>query len=88
MVNAQRLSTKEPYSIVDKVQLIDLEDACYMPEGPIVTRKLTGHDDWRSPEAYLRSRVNTSADMFSFGIVVSKSPFVLLIRIHSIDTLF
>jgi hypothetical protein len=56
---------------VEQVQIADLENAAYLPKGRCVKGMLAGNDNWRSPEAHFKARLNKPADMFSFGIVVS-----------------
>ncbi|KAL3469051.1 putative calcium/calmodulin dependent protein kinase [Aspergillus californicus] len=56
-------------SVVERVQLIDLENAAYLPEGRCIKGMLAGNDNWRSSEAHLKGELNKPADIFSFGIV-------------------
>ncbi|MCJ1399539.1 hypothetical protein MMC11_002741 [Xylographa trunciseda] len=55
--------------MVEQVQIIDLENAAYQPQGRSIKGMLAGNDDWRSPEAHLKGKLNKPTDMFSFGIV-------------------
>ncbi|EAQ83142.1 predicted protein [Chaetomium globosum CBS 148.51] len=51
------------------VQITDLEDAVVLPPGsPGLTKRLSGNQFWRSPEAWARGVQNTPSDIFSFGI--------------------
>lgn len=59
--------------VVEKVQLTDLENAAYLPEGKCVKGMLAGNDDWRSPEAHFKGRLSKPSDVYSFGLVVSIS---------------
>lgn len=57
-------------TIVEQVQLTDLENAAYLPKGRCIKGMLAGNDNWRSPEAHFKAELNTPTDIFSFGIVV------------------
>ncbi|PKY01354.1 putative calcium/calmodulin dependent protein kinase [Aspergillus campestris IBT 28561] len=54
---------------VERVQLIDLENAAYLPKGRCIKGMLAGNDNWRSPEAHFKGELNKPTDIFSFGIV-------------------
>ncbi|KAL4738847.1 kinase-like domain-containing protein [Aspergillus similis] len=56
-------------TMIEKVQLIDLENAAYLPGGRCIKGMPAGNDNWRSPEAHLKGELNKPTDMFSFGIV-------------------
>ncbi|KAJ0420974.1 kinase-like domain-containing protein [Aspergillus carlsbadensis] len=56
-------------SVVERVQLIDLENAAHLPDGRCVKGMLAGNANWRSPEAHLKGELNKPTDIFSFGIV-------------------
>jgi hypothetical protein len=58
-------------TMVERVQLIDLENAAYLPDGRCIKGMLAGNANWRSPEAHLKGELNKPADIFSFGVVVS-----------------
>lgn len=60
-------------TIVDQVQIIDLENAAHLPHGRCIKGMLAGNDNWRSPEAHFKGELNKPADIFSFGIVVCVS---------------
>lgn len=60
-------------SIVEHVQIIDLENAAYLPKGRCIKGMLAGNDNWRSPEAHFKGELNKPTDIFSFGIVVCVS---------------
>lgn len=60
-------------TIVEQVQIIDLENAAYLPKGRCIKGMLAGNDNWRSPEAHFKGELNKPTDIFSFGIVVSAS---------------
>lgn len=53
------------------VQLADFEDAAYVPPGSAIMGSQVGNQLWRSPEAHAQGPVDSSSDIFSFGIVVS-----------------
>ncbi|KAF1842332.1 kinase-like protein [Cucurbitaria berberidis CBS 394.84] len=55
--------------IVEKVQLTDLDNAAYLPNSRYIKGMLAGNENWRSPEAFFKSKISKPADMFSFGIV-------------------
>jgi hypothetical protein len=57
--------------VLDKVQLSDLDNAAYLPNGRYIKGMMAGNENWRSPEAFFKSKLSKPADMFSFGIVVS-----------------
>jgi serine/threonine protein kinase len=57
--------------LVERVQLIDLENAAHLPDGRCIKGMLAGNANWRSPEAHLKGELNKPADIFSFGTVVS-----------------
>lgn len=57
--------------VLDKVQLTDLDNAAHLPNGRYIKGMLIGNENWRSPEAFFKSKISKPADMFSFGIVVS-----------------
>ncbi|MCJ1266416.1 hypothetical protein MMC22_006301 [Lobaria immixta] len=54
---------------IGQVQLTDIEDAAHVPPGHSIRNRQVGNWMWRSPEAHTQGRVNSSSDMFSFGIV-------------------
>ncbi|PYI08452.1 putative calcium/calmodulin dependent protein kinase [Aspergillus sclerotiicarbonarius CBS 121057] len=56
-------------TIIEKVQIIDLENAACLPKPKCVKGMLAGNDNWRSPEAHFRGRLNKPTDIFSFGVV-------------------
>lgn len=56
---------------VEQVQIIDLENAAYLPKGRCIKGMLAGNDNWRSPEAHFKGELNKPTDVFSFGVVVS-----------------
>ncbi|KAJ8113983.1 hypothetical protein OPT61_g4029 [Boeremia exigua] len=55
--------------VVGKVQLTDLDNAAYLPNGRYIKGMVAGNENWRSPEAFFRGKLSKPADMFSFGIV-------------------
>ncbi|OJD14002.1 serine/threonine protein kinase [Emergomyces pasteurianus Ep9510] len=42
-------------TIVKKVQIIDLENAAYLPKGRCIKGMLAGNDSWRSPEGHFKA---------------------------------
>jgi len=58
-------------TIVEQVQITDLENAAYLPKGRCIKGMLAGNDNWRSPEAHFKGEFNKPSDIFSFGVVVS-----------------
>ena len=56
---------------VEQVQVADIEDAAYVPQGCVIKGRQVGNWMWRSPEAHASTEVHTPSDMFSFGLVVS-----------------
>lgn len=57
--------------VINTVRLTDLDNAAYLPNGRYIQGMLAGNANWRSPEAFLKSKLNKPTDMFSFGVVVS-----------------
>lgn len=57
-------------TIVEQVQIIDLENAAHLPKGRCIKGMLAGNDNWRSPEAHFKGKLNKPTDVFSFGAVV------------------
>lgn len=57
-------------TIINNVQISDLEDAVLVPPGKWLRGPLCGNAIWRSPESWCRSRQNQASDVFSFAIVV------------------
>ncbi|RFU28457.1 hypothetical protein B7463_g7894, partial [Scytalidium lignicola] len=55
--------------IVEQVQIIDLENAAYLPKGRCIKGMLAGNDNWCSPEAHFKGELNKPTDIFSFGTV-------------------
>ena len=60
---------------IERVQIIDFENAAYLPKGRRLKGMLVGNENWRSPESHLRGELNKPTDMFSFGAVVVVSHF-------------
>ncbi|KAI1997338.1 hypothetical protein LOZ53_000698 [Ophidiomyces ophidiicola] len=56
-------------TIVEKVQIIDLENAAYLPKGRCIKGMLAGNDSWRSPEGHFKGELNKPSDIFSFAAV-------------------
>ncbi|KAF9890347.1 hypothetical protein FE257_006013 [Aspergillus nanangensis] len=72
MVNCQ---SGDAETIVEDTQLIDLENAAYLPKGRCIKGMLAGNDNWRSPEAHFKGELNKPTDMFAFGAVRQVSYF-------------
>ena len=68
MVNCRHVGQE---TIFEQVQIIDLENAAYLPKSRYIKGMLAGNDNWRSPEAHFRGELNKPTDIFSFGVVVS-----------------
>ncbi|KAI9651647.1 MAG: hypothetical protein M1831_000550 [Alyxoria varia] len=66
MANCRHLG---PETVIQQVQIIDLENAAYLPRGRCIKGMLAGNDNWRSPEAHFKGELNKASDMFSFGAV-------------------
>ncbi|KAI1966888.1 hypothetical protein LOZ58_000378 [Ophidiomyces ophidiicola] len=60
-------------TIVEKVQIIDLENADHLSKGRCIKGMLAGNDSWRSPEGHFKGELNKSSDIFSFAAVMKKS---------------
>ncbi|KAE8338728.1 hypothetical protein BDV24DRAFT_153340 [Aspergillus arachidicola] len=56
-------------TIIEHVQIIDLENAVHLPKGRCIKGMLAGNDNWRSPEANFKDELNKLTDMFSIAIV-------------------
>ncbi|KAM5502996.1 hypothetical protein McanMca71_004263 [Microsporum canis] len=56
-------------TIIEQVQIIDLENAAYLPKGRCIKGMLAGNDSWRSPEGHLKGELNKPSDIFSFAAV-------------------
>ncbi|KAK2766005.1 hypothetical protein FQN54_007520 [Arachnomyces sp. PD_36] len=54
---------------VEQVQIIDLENAAYLPKGRCIKGMLPGNDSWRSPEGHFKGEINKATDIFSFATV-------------------
>lgn len=68
--------------VVEKVQLADIEDAAYVPEDCVIRGRQVGNWMWRSPEAHASADVHKPSDMFSFGLVVSRTSSSLSYRLE------
>lgn len=60
-------------SVIDQIQIIDIENAAYLPKGRCIKGMLAGNDNWRSPEGHFKGELNKPSDIYSFGAVVSRS---------------
>ncbi|KAI8944636.1 kinase-like protein [Xylaria longipes] len=56
-------------TVIEQVQLADLEDSAHVPPNCDIVGKQAGNWMWRSPEAHASGPVNKPSDMFSFGVV-------------------
>ncbi len=65
-------------TVVEQVQLADLEDSAHVPPDCDIVGKQAGNWMWRSPEAHASGPVNKPSDMFSFGVVV-RNPYSSLL---------
>lgn len=68
MVNYHQIGQQ---TIIEQVQITDLENGAYLPQGRCIKGMLAGNDNWRSPEGHFKGELNNPSDMFSFGAVVS-----------------
>ena len=68
-------------TIVEQVQITDLENAAYLPKGRCIKGMLAGNDNWRSPEAHFKGELSKPADLFSFGAVVRVFPSIKVLLI-------
>lgn len=59
----------EEKMVLENVQLTDLDNAAYLPNGRYIKGMVAGNENWRSPEAFFKSKISKPTDMFSFGIV-------------------
>ncbi|GIK02025.1 hypothetical protein Aspvir_006068 [Aspergillus viridinutans] len=66
MVDCQRNGQD---TAIERVQIIDLENAAYLPKGRCIKGMLAGNDNWRSPEEHVKGELNKPTDIFSFGVV-------------------
>ncbi|QSS55572.1 hypothetical protein I7I53_03488 [Histoplasma capsulatum var. duboisii H88] len=57
-------------TIINNVQISDLEDAVLVPPGKWLRGPLCGNAIWRSPGGWCRSHQNEASDVFSFAIVM------------------
>jgi serine/threonine protein kinase len=69
---------------VERVQIIDLENAAYLPKGRCIKGMLAGNDNWRSPEAHFKGELNKPTDIFSFGVVVSSLDLIERILLNGL----
>ena len=86
MVNCRHVGREV---IVEQVQVTDLENAAYLPNGRCIKGMLAGNENWRSPEAHFKGELNKPSDLFSFGAVVSILTWteILLADVLSASTL-
>ncbi|OJD27282.1 hypothetical protein ACJ73_01324 [Blastomyces percursus] len=60
-------------TIVEQVQVIDLENAAYLPKGRCIKGMLAGNDSWRNPEGHFKGKLGKPSDIFSFSAVKHES---------------
>lgn len=63
-------SIQDGVTASDAVEITDLENAVWLKPGKNIQGILAGNDNWRSPEAHLRAKLNKPTDLFSFGAMV------------------
>lgn len=63
-------SIQDGVAASDAVQITDIENAVWLKPGKNIQGILAGNDNWRSPEGYLRAKLNKPTDLFSFGAMV------------------
>jgi serine/threonine protein kinase len=68
-----------------KVQITDVDNAAYLPKGRYIKGMLAGNENWRSPEAFFKSKISKPADVFSFGIVVCVSTQILILTPNALS---
>lgn len=56
---------------IQQVQIVDIEDAAYVPDNCAIVGRQVGNWMWRSSEAHASGQVHKPSDIFSFGVVVS-----------------
>ncbi|KAI8945849.1 kinase domain-containing protein [Xylaria longipes] len=56
-------------TLVEQVQISDLENAAYLPKGRCIKGMLAGNDNWRCPEGHFKGELNKPSDMYSFRVV-------------------
>ncbi|KAH7348172.1 kinase-like domain-containing protein [Pyrenochaeta sp. MPI-SDFR-AT-0127] len=62
-------SAKDNNTIIQQVQIADIEDAAYIANDQALIGRQVGNWMWRSPEAHASGQVHKPSDIFSFGIV-------------------
>lgn len=65
--------------VLEKVQITDLDDAAHLRNGKFIEGVKAGNENWRSPEAFFKSKLSKPTDMFSFGIVVSATTLISIL---------
>lgn len=56
---------------IERVHLIDIENALPVKDEHFMYNIDIGHRFWRSPEAHARRMIGKPTDIFSFGLIVS-----------------
>jgi serine/threonine protein kinase len=72
----------EEEMVLEKVQLTDLDNAAYLPHSRYIKGIVAGNKNWRSPEAFFKSKLSKPADIFSFGIIVNAGIHVIILFIN------
>ncbi|OJJ79456.1 uncharacterized protein ASPGLDRAFT_70162 [Aspergillus glaucus CBS 516.65] len=54
---------------VEQARIIDLDNVSYLPKPWCLKGMAVGNENWRSPEAHFRARLNKPTDTFSFSAV-------------------
>ncbi|KAK2731175.1 hypothetical protein FQN57_003547 [Myotisia sp. PD_48] len=66
-------------TIIEHVQIIDLENATYLPKGRCIKGMLPGNDSWRSPEGHFKVIFGTDDDLLKHE---SQGAFPHIIRLQ------
>lgn len=69
-------------TVIDDVQVTDLENAAYLSKGKCIKGMLAGNKNWRSPEGHFKGELGRSSDLFSSGAVVSNFFLMTSVQTH------
>ncbi|KAL2373018.1 hypothetical protein RJ035_007559 [Blastomyces gilchristii] len=56
-------------TIVEQVQVINLENTAYLPKGRCIKGMLAGNDSWHSSEGHFKGELSKPSDIFFFAAV-------------------
>ncbi|EEH36213.2 hypothetical protein PAAG_00536 [Paracoccidioides lutzii Pb01] len=68
MINYRGSGTE---TIIEQVQIIDLENTAYLPKERCIKGMLAGNDSWCSPDDHFKGELNKPSDIFSFTAVAT-----------------